>query len=120
MQRNPGVAQRIAARFLHAPIRTVNCSACDRFKAEVAHMIAGPNVYLCEHCVAQAAGQLAPRDARTAGTTPRKHPRRPAPDAVRCRFCHQLSGTGEVTTAGSVIVCADCLGTMTSILTEAT
>ena len=90
---------------------TVHCSCCRRSKVDVSHMIAGPNVYLCERCVAQAARQLAPG---------RLAPGRPAPDAVRCRFCHQRRATGEVTTVGSVIVCADCLGIMTSILAEAT
>jgi ClpX C4-type zinc finger protein len=90
---------------------TVHCSCCGRSKVDVSHMIAGPNVYLCERCVAQAARQLAPG---------RLAPGRPAADAVRCRFCHQRRATGEVTTVGSVIVCADCLGIMTSILTEAT
>ena len=97
-------ASRIARRI-------VRCNGCRRLKDEVTYMIAGPNVYLCEHCVAQAARQLAPRSLA---------PRRLAPDAVRCRFCYQRRATGEVTTVGSVIVCADCLGTMTSILAEAT
>jgi ClpX C4-type zinc finger len=92
-------------------IRIVRCNGCRRLKDEVSYMIAGPNVHLCEHCVAQAALQLAPH---------RLAPRRLAPDAVRCRFCHQRRAAGEVTTVGSAIVCADCLGTMTSILAEAT
>jgi hypothetical protein len=86
-------------------MRTVHCNCCGRSKVDVSHMIAGPNVYLCERCVAQAAWQLAARW--------------PAPDAVPCRFCHQRRATGEVTTVGHVTVCADCLGTMTSILAEA-
>ena len=90
---------------------TVHCSCCGRSKVDVSPMIAGPNVYLCEGCVAQAARQLAPR---------RLAPGRSARDAVRCRFCHQRRATGEVTTVGRVIVCADCLGIMTFILAEAT
>src|SRR4051812_25274030 len=91
---------------------TVHCSSCGRSKTDVSHIIAGPNVYLCEPCVREAARQLAPR---------RLAPGRPASrrDEERCRFCHQRRATGEVTTVGTVIVCADCLGTMTSILAEA-
>jgi len=85
---------------------TVHCNCCGRSKVDVSHMIAGPNVYLCDRCVAQVAWQLA------AG--------RPAPDALRCRFCHQLRATADVTTVGRVTVCVDCLGTMTSILAETT
>ena len=100
MQRNPSVARRIAA-----PIRTVTCCVCGRFKAEVAHMVAGTNVYLCDRCVEQAARQLAAPI--------------PAPDAARCRFCRQLRAKVAVTAVGSVTVCADCLGLMESILAEA-
>ena len=90
---------------------TVHCSCCARSKDDVSHMIAGPNVYLCERCVAQAARQLAPRGLtrQTLGH-----------DAARCRFCHQRRATVDITTVGSVNVCAECLGTMTSILAEAT
>ncbi len=82
MQRDSGIAQRIAARFVPALMRTVNCSDCGRAKAEVAHMVAGPNVYICDCCIDQAAQQLAPRI--------------PAPDAPRCRFCRQLFGREPV------------------------
>ena len=85
---------------------TVRCSCCGRSKVDVSHIMAGPNVYLCERCVAQAGWQLA------AG--------KPTPDAFRCRFCHQLRATADVTTVGRVTVCAECLRTMTSILAEAT
>ena len=105
MRRASGIARRIAARFVPALRRTVQCSGCGRSKVEVIHMVAGPNVYLCDRCVEQAAQQLAPR--------------RPAPDAIRCRFCRQLRAQDEVTAVGSVILCADCLGLMETILAEA-
>lgn len=92
-------------------IRIVRCNGCGRLKDEVRRMISGPNVYLCERCVAEAARELAGG---------RLTPGSRASDAVRCRFCHQRPATGEVTSVGSVIVCAHCLGTMTSILAEAT
>lgn len=105
MQRNPDVARRIAARFLGGRIRTVNCSACGRLEAEVAHMVAGTNVYLCDRCVEQAARQLAQR--------------KPAPDAARCRFCRRLRARDDATAVDGVVVCADCLGRMEAILVEA-
>lgn len=105
MQDASGIARHIAARFVPALRRTVSCSACGRPKAEVAHMVAGPNVYICDGCLEQAARQLAPR--------------KPAPDAVRCRFCGQFRAKEEVTAVGNVIVCADCLGLMETIVAEA-
>src|SRR3954462_1590512 len=105
MQRDSGMAGRIAARFIPALRRPAACSACGRFKAEVAHMVAGPHVYLCDGCVEQAARQLSLR--------------RPPPQGVRCRFCRRLRAKVAVTAVGSVTVCADCLGLMESILAEA-
>ena len=105
MQRDSEMAARIAARFGPALGRPVTCSACGRMKAEVAHMVAGPHVYLCDGCVDQAARQLSLRQA--------------SPEGVRCRFCRQLPAEVGVTAVGSVTVCADCLGIMESILAEA-
>ena len=104
MQRDSEMAGRIAARFTPA-LRPVTCSACGRMKAEVTQMIAGPHVYLCDGCVEQAARQLSLRQ--------------PPPEGVRCRFCRQLRAQVALTAVGSVTVCADCVGLMESILTEA-
>ena len=104
MQRASEIASRIAARFGPA-LRAVACSACGRLKAEVPHLIAGPQVYLCDACVQQAARQLAPRQ--------------PMPDGVRCRFCRQRRAQGALRVVGTVTVCTDCLGLIESILAEA-
>ena len=105
MQSDSDMAGRIAARFTPAIRRPVTCSACGRMKAEVAHIVAGTHVYLCDGCVAQAARQLSLRE--------------PPPEGVRCRFCRQLRAQVALTAVGSVTVCADCVGLMESILTEA-
>jgi hypothetical protein len=106
MRSKSGIARRIAARFVPALRTTVRCSACARPRADVTQMVAGPNVYLCNRCLERAALQLTPRH--------------PPPDAVRCRFCRQLRATTDVTTVGTVSLCADCLGSIDSILAEAT
>jgi hypothetical protein len=92
-------------------IRIVRCNGCGRLKDEVPYMMAGPQVHLCDRCVAQAARQLTPVRPLT--------PRRPPVDAVRCRFCHQLRSKDEVTSVGSAAVCVHCLGVMEGILAEA-
>jgi hypothetical protein len=91
--------------------RIVRCTGCGRLKDEVTYMIAGPNVYMCDRCVAQAARQLTPRQPLA--------PRRPPVDALRCRFCHQLRSKDEATSVGSATLCADCLGVMEGVLAEA-
>jgi hypothetical protein len=92
-------------------IQIIRCNGCGRLKAEVTCMIAGPNVYMCDHCVAQAARQLTPRRPLTPG--------RPPVHAVRCRFCHQLRSKDEATSVGSATVCVECLGMMEGVLAEA-
>ena len=105
MRRTSGIARRIAARFVPTLRVSVTCSACGRPKVDVTHMVAGPDVYLCDRCFEQAARQLAPR--------------RPPADAIRCRFCRQLKPKAETTAVGGVILCTDCLGLMEGILAEA-
>lgn len=97
---------RQAVVLLKSPLRTpLRCSGCGRAKDGVRRMIAGPSVYFCDVCVEQAAQQLAPR--------------RPASDAVRCRFCLIPRARTDVTSVGNVVVCAECLGYMEVILAEA-
>ena len=105
MRPRSGMARRIAAGFLPSLRRIAQCSSCGRAKAGGVHLVAGPNVYLCDRCVQLAARQLAPR--------------RPAADAVQCRFCRQLRAEVDVTAVGGVAVCADCLGLMETMLAEA-
>ena len=96
---------RSAARLVPGLRTVAQCSGCGRAKPEVAQMIAGPGGYVCNECFQKAAQPLAPR-----------HP--PA-DAVRCRFCLQPRARTEVTSVGSLTICADCLGRIDEILVEA-
>ena len=99
------LARRTAAHFIPQLASPVRCSSCHRAKDDVARLVAGPGVYLCDECFAQAAQQLTPR--------------RPPSNALRCQFCRLLRSTDDVTLIGSVAICADCLGLMDVILAEA-
>ena len=99
------LAKRTVERFMPSAKVTVRCSACQREKSASVQLIAGPGVYLCDGCVHRATRQLAPR--------------RPSPDAIRCRFCRQLRPPREVTHVEGLAVCADCLGLMEHILETA-
>ncbi|HEV8446373.1 MAG TPA: ClpX C4-type zinc finger protein [Gemmatimonadaceae bacterium] len=99
------LAKRTVARFIPGAKATVRCSACQRERNGSVQLIAGPGVYLCNSCIQRASRQLAPR--------------RPAPDAIRCRFCRQLRPPPEVTHVEGLAVCADCLGLMEHILETA-
>lgn len=99
------LARRAAARFIPSGDQTVRCSACQQAKHSDVQMISGPSVYFCADCVRRAARQVAPR--------------RPVPDAVRCRFCRQLRPPRDVTHVEGVAICADCVGVMEQMLETA-
>jgi ATP-dependent Clp protease ATP-binding subunit ClpX len=40
------------ARFREARSNTYSCSFCGKSQAQVARLIAGPNVFICNECVA--------------------------------------------------------------------
>lgn len=90
--------------------RDAVCTFCGSPPSEVAKMIAGPDVYVCDGCVASAERVLA--GGRSAGfATARKGAR------ARCSFCGK--GAGErraVVSGGAASVCAACLGTCREIL----
>ncbi|MEJ7811755.1 MAG: hypothetical protein WKG32_15190, partial [Gemmatimonadaceae bacterium] len=98
------LARRTATRLIPGAGRPARCGGCGAGWGEGARMVSGPGVYLCEPCFGRAAARLAPR--------------RPPADAVRCRFCRQLRPPAEVTSVGSVAICADCLGVMEGVLAE--
>jgi hypothetical protein len=83
------------------------CSFCGRSGLDAIHLIAGPNVYICERCVDQA-GRLATGDAPSS-----MHASLSVADqdqTVTCSFCgkRQADGTRMVAGPGARI-CTECL-----------
>ena len=80
----------------------LHCSFCGRAQQQVAKLIAGPSVYICNGCVAL---------ART--WEPLAHPGR------SCSFCGRWSpGDGRVTGRGAVTICGDCIDLCEEIISE--
>lgn len=79
------------------------CSFCDRSQAEVAKLIAGPDVRICDGCAASAAGRLALMDA-----------------THRCSFCGKAGDqVGLADRDGAAPrVCAECLLLCHEIIAE--
>jgi len=92
--------------------RDAVCTFCGTPPAEVAKLIAGPNVFICDRCVAQAAsvnrkgsarGALAPAKGLTA----------------RCSFCGKTRREGRpVVASAEARVCGDCLRLCQQILDD--
>lgn len=94
----PGRRRRRTAEALLA------CSFCDHKQSDVAKLIAGPGVYICDRCIRAASGRLAPCDHE-----------------ARCSFCGKHGG--QVATmmdrdARIPRICSECLGLCNEILDE--
>jgi ATP-dependent protease Clp ATPase subunit len=80
----------------------LHCSFCGRAQQQVAKLIAGPNVYICDDCVTLARSW-----------EPLPYPGR------SCGFCGTWSPRERpVTGRGVVAICDDCLDLCDEILAE--
>jgi hypothetical protein len=93
--------------------RDAVCTFCDRPASEVAKLIAGPDVYICDACVTLADRALAGADDRGPLVVARS-------GAARCSFCRRFrKGTGRSIVAGmSSNVCTECLRICRQILDD--
>jgi ATP-dependent protease Clp ATPase subunit len=80
----------------------LRCSFCGKKQKRVAKLIAGPGVYICDGCVAQ---------ARTWAPAP--HPGR------TCSFCGAWNPReGRLVAVGPTAICGECLDLCDQIIAE--
>lgn len=89
------------------------CSWCDRPPSEVAKLIAGPKVFICDACI-DAAERVA-AGARGTWTLTRGGGAR-----HRCDFCRKKASDARAVVVGPRNVCAECLRTCREILNSRT
>ena len=87
------------------------CTWCDRPPSEVAKLVAGPNVYICDACVSAATrverGTAGNGALRLAKTNARE----------RCTFCQKRSGEERIVVIGaSANICSECSGICREIM----
>ena len=91
--------------------RDMVCSWCDRPPSEVAKLIAGPNVFICDACIGAAEHVLAGAPAGRAGL------RRAKTGATHlCTFCHKRGSAKRALVLGPANVCSECLRICREIL----
>ncbi|HEY1305217.1 MAG TPA: ClpX C4-type zinc finger protein [Vicinamibacterales bacterium] len=96
--------------------RDAVCTWCDRPPSEVAKLIAGPTVFICDECVAAAERQLAPSSAE-----PRLQPaRQSAATSRRCAFCSRRASKDRSLAPAPYSICSDCLHACREILDAST
>ena len=84
------------------------CSWCDRPPGEVDKLIAGPNVYICDACVAAAERAAEGRGEGMA--------RAGRGSRYRCIFCRKGATAQRLIVIGSRSICGDCLRVCREIL----
>ena len=91
------------------PKRDAVCTFCGRPPSEVSKLVAGPNVYACDGCIARAERALA------SGPTKAFAVARKA--GKKCSFCGKGSSAERAVVSGEdANVCADCLTTCREII----
>ena len=81
------------------------CTWCDRPPSEVAKLVAGPNVHICDACVTAAA-----RVERGSGKAGGPLKLAKTGSRERCTFCHKRpSETRTVVTGPAAHICSECL-----------
>lgn len=94
--------------------RNLSCTFCKRSKEEVAKLIAGPNVFICDACVALAERSLAKGSATRGALTLAGSGAK-----SRCSFCRkQGTADRQVLTGPPGSICAPCLDVCRQILTD--
>jgi ferredoxin len=123
------------------PDRPLHCSFCRKGQDDVRKLIAGPDVYICDECVAVCVDIIA-YDARTGGTpspppdpeaaaraiaeqqNAEQLPETPAPAEppawhVRCAFCRMVVPTDDATLVENRgVLCQACGEAIQAALTQ--
>jgi hypothetical protein len=84
--------------------RDAVCTWCDRPPSEVAKLIAGPNVFICDGCVTAAERQLRASRPPSSGRS------------RNCAFCSRRANKTRALAYGSSSICSDCLKVCREIL----
>jgi hypothetical protein len=93
--------------------RDAVCTFCGLPPSEVAKLIAGPNVFICDACVALAERALA-GGGRPSGALAAAKPG----GRARCSFCGKPRVPDRPVVVGPANVCGECLGVCRQILDD--
>lgn len=92
------------------------CTFCQRPPSEVAKLIAGPNVYICDSCIAIAQQQMS---ASGRSAAPGQFALVKPGAKTACSFCKKRRAADRAVVAGpSSSVCQECLGLCKQILDD--
>ena len=110
-------AMQISHQRVHQIIDGAVCSFCDARRADVAKLIAGPGIFICDRCLTLALRVIASeRDASDDHTIIQMAASGPS---VRCSFCRKKAKrVGRMAERGETRICGRCLSLCTEIVTS--
>jgi hypothetical protein len=92
------------------------CTFCKRPPNEISKLIAGPDVYICDRCVAAAGNSIAYSDARNAPVSLMQVKQG---SRARCSFCgKRRTADRELLACSSGNICSECLDICRQILRD--
>jgi hypothetical protein len=93
----------------------LNCTCCNRSEQEVAKLIAGPKVFICDLCIGLAEQSFSSKPVAAARNmfVPAKDETR-----LRCSFCSKRSSPDRSLMIGPANICSDCLRICRQILVD--
>jgi hypothetical protein len=85
------------------------CSFCGRSGVDVAHLVAGPGVFICDRCIDRGT-RVAARERDTTEARPQFRLVPSARRSARCSFCRKgVADVERLVASGAVAICDDCL-----------
>jgi ATP-dependent protease Clp ATPase subunit len=99
--------------------QTLNCSFCGKGQHQVAKLIAGPKVHICDECIALSTKAAKSSPSRIVRVDKEASDIEACPDGtvVSCSFCGR--GRAKMISASEAAICEGCLGLCLEILSEA-
>lgn len=93
-----------------AASRDAVCTWCDRPPSEVAKLIAGPDVFICDACIDAAERAISGKNRAVAARVVH------AAGRTRCSFCRKRPDADRRVVAGPANICTECLRVCREIL----
>jgi hypothetical protein len=100
------LARQILRALVPWARKPLRCTGCGRTREEVAHLVSGPDVYICESCTREAATRLET-------DLPLK------PFTRRCSFCGKIAHIAPLGIDAGHAVCGECTALIVEIIGEA-
>ena len=114
----------MVSRTQAADIDNLRCSFCSKRQPDIAKLIAGPSVFICDECIA-VCNDIIADDAKAATEVGKEKPATIGPDvplsgvSLRCSLCRMPTDATEgITIPNRGILCVGCIGEIEAAIAD--